>query len=97
MRFKPGEPLAIELSLDKSNGGTVLLHYRHVSQAERWRAAEMQARDNRYSASIPAEYTRSRYPLQYYFEVREAAGAPRLYPGFQADLSNQPYFVVRQA
>jgi hypothetical protein len=95
-RFRPGEPLAVELSLEKGNGRSILLHYRHVNQAERWKKTEMQARDNRYSAAIPAAYTQSAYALQYYFELRDATNPPRLYPGFQPDLSNQPYFLVRQ-
>jgi hypothetical protein len=49
--------------------------------------------DRAYRAAIPADYTQSPYPLQYYFEVFEAGGAA-LYPGFSPDLSNQPYFVV---
>lgn len=39
----------------------------------------------------------SRYPLMYFFELRAGVGRAWLYPGFEADLSNQPYFVVRQA
>ena len=96
-RFRPGEPLAVEVSLEKGNGRTMVLHYRHVNQAERWRSADMQSRDNRYTAAIPADYTQSRFALQYYFEVRDGGNPPRLFPGFQPDLSNQPYFVVRQA
>ncbi len=95
-RFRPGEPLAIELSLEKGNGRQVTLHYRHVNQAELWRADGMQWRDNRYRAVIAGDYTRSPYPLQYYFELHEESAA-WLYPGFEATLSNQPYFVVRQA
>ena len=49
-----------------------------------------------YRAAIPAAYTDSPYPLQYYFEVRESAEKAWLYPGFAADLANQPYYVVRR-
>ncbi|MEK7405840.1 MAG: hypothetical protein AAB225_12090 [Acidobacteriota bacterium] len=96
-RFRPGEPLAVELSLEKGRRATaVRLHYRRVNQAERWRAEQMEARGNGYRAVIPAEYTASPFPLQYFFELREAPDAARLWPGCGADLSNQPYFVVRQ-
>jgi hypothetical protein len=46
---------------------------------------------------IPGDYTDSLFPLEYYFEVREESSRPWLYPGFNATLSNQPYFVLRQA
>ena len=62
------------------------LWYRHVNQAERWANAEMAAENGVYRASIPAEYTDSPYPLQYYFEFRDAPDKAWLHPGFDADL-----------
>jgi hypothetical protein len=56
----------------------------------------MQFRDRAYRGAIPASYTESPYPLQYYFELRDANGAT-LYPALSAGLSNQPYFVLRRA
>jgi hypothetical protein len=94
-RFRPGEPLEIELSLDKSNGRSVRLHYRRVNQAELWRVQDLNWRDNRYQGVIAADYTRSPYSLQYYFELRDGSGKASLYPGFEPTVSNQPYFVVR--
>ncbi|MEO7144410.1 MAG: hypothetical protein ABI165_13005, partial [Bryobacteraceae bacterium] len=93
--FEPGKPLEVALSFPEGDGKTVTLLYRRVDQGERWRTEEMPWRDRQYRGIIPAEYTQSPYPLQYYFEVREA-GAAALYPGFGPELSNQPYFVVRQ-
>jgi hypothetical protein len=93
--FRPGEPLEIELSLDKSNGRSVRLHYRRVNQAELWQVQDLNWRDNRYQGVIAADYTRSPYPLQYYFELRDGSGKASLYPGFGPTVSNQPYFVVR--
>jgi hypothetical protein len=95
-RFRAGEPLKIELALEKGSAQSVRLHYRHVNQAERWRDAAMELRDRLYGATIPGDYTQSRYPLQYYFDLRDASAFPALYPGLNAELSNQPYFVVRQ-
>jgi hypothetical protein len=95
-RFRPGEPLRIELALEKGNARSAQLHYRHVNQAERWRDTAMEGRDRVFHAEIPADYTQSRYPLEYYFELRDGSESAALYPGFNAELSNQPYFVVRQ-
>ena len=69
--FQPGRPLTLELSTD-AKPASVLLYYRHVDQAERWSTAQMQANGARYGATIPATYTDSEYPLEYYFELRSA-------------------------
>jgi len=47
-------------------------------------------------ATIPANYTESAYPLQYYFEVRPSAKTS-LYPGFCPDLTAQPYYVLQRS
>ena len=87
-KFTPKQPLVLKASCDASGR----LYYRHVSQAERWQSVDM--KDG--SATIPAAYTDTAYPLQYYFEFHTAADKAFLYPGFAPDLANQPYFVVRQ-
>jgi hypothetical protein len=92
-RFTAGEPLEIALSFAQADGRAVRLHYRHVNQAETWQSGEMQWRDQAYRAAIPAAYTRSPYPLQYYFEVREKE-SKSIYPGFSPTRANTPYFVV---
>ncbi len=85
-RFEPGRDLEIVVHETDAH-----LFYRHVNQAERWREAEMKARPGGASvALIPAAYTVSRFPLQYYFSHHG-----RLYPGFGEDHSQTPYFVVR--
>lgn len=95
-RFQPGS--ALNLALQAAGQGmvrSVCLHYRHVNHAERWRAEDMQRKDNRFEAAIPADYTHSPFPLQYYFELRAGPNAAWLFPGLGATLSDQPYFVVR--
>ena len=94
--FHPGQPLELEFALEKGPKlVSARMYYRHVNQAERFESVEMQAHDNRYRAVIPANYTQSLYPLQYYFELKTAPDQACLFPGFAANLSNQPYFVVR--
>jgi hypothetical protein len=96
-RFTPRQTLALELSVAGDAPQSVRLFYRHVDQAERFQSVEMHAGDGKYRAEIPADYTDSPYPLQYYFEVREAPDKAALFPGFNTTLTNQPYFVVRRA
>jgi hypothetical protein len=91
-----GEPLHIELSIEKAIG-TVRMYYRHVNHAERFETVEMHLTGKSYQATIPADYTNSQYPLQYYFELKEEPDKAWLYPGFTENLANQPYFIVRKA
>jgi hypothetical protein len=89
-KFDPRQSLTLKASCDAASGR---LYYRHVNQAERWQSAEL--KDG--AATIPAAYTDSPYPLEYYFEFRTAPDKAFLYPGFAPDLANQPYFVARRA
>jgi hypothetical protein len=88
--FRPKQPLSLKATADASSGK---LYYRHVNQAERWQTIDL--KDG--AATIPASYTDSPYPLQYYFEFRASPDKAALHPGFAPDLANQPYFVVRRA
>jgi hypothetical protein len=94
-RFQRKQPLALALA------GPVLasarLHYRRVNQAERWHCAVMDRKGAAYVAAIPAEYTDSPYPLQYYFDLKSAPDCAWLYPGFPSDLAGPPYYIVRGA
>jgi len=92
-KFSPGQPLDIQLLIDKPVVA-VRLFYRHVDQAERFESREMDSHDKIYRTAIPATYTGSTFPLQYYFEVRERPESASLYPGFA---NYQPYYVVRRA
>jgi hypothetical protein len=96
--FRPGQVLSISIEVSPSAGGAhptaIRLFYRHVDQAERWTSTKMEQEDSRYAGTIPAEYTQSEYPLQYYFELQDGKGAAWMYPGFNKTFSNQPYFAV---
>lgn len=89
-QFHPRQPLELEL---RGQAASVRLYYRHVNQGERFQSADMPLSGAAWRAAIPAAYTDSPYPLEYYFEVDQT----QLVPGFQAGLTNQPYYVVRQA
>jgi hypothetical protein len=93
--FKAGESLDIELTVEKEIG-SVKLYYRHVNHAERYKTVQMQLINKNYRATIPSDYTNSEYPLQYFFELKDGIKKAWMYPGFIAELTNQPYFVVRK-
>ena len=90
-RFTPGQELNVALS--SSAAARAQLFYRHVNQGERWRSVAMAKSGEAFTGSIPAAYTQSPYPLQYYF-VLESGGAMSFHPEFNETLSNQPYFAV---
>ena len=93
-RFSPEQPLEIQLLVEEPVA-SVSLYYRHVDQAERFNVTRMHLDGPKCYATIPAAYTRTHYPLQYYFEVKTTAGWALLWPGFSKELTNQPYFVIR--
>ena len=96
--FCPGDPIPLEIAPEAGyRMASARLHYRHVDQSDAYRVVEMTAADGRYQAEIPGEYTDSPYPILYYFELHDAGGDAWLHPGLNADLANQPYFVIRHA
>jgi hypothetical protein len=98
-QFEAGRPLPITLRVNlphERSLSRVDVHYRHVHQAETYIVAPMQASaDGCFEATVPANYTDSSYPLQYFFVARRDSLGQR-YPDLAPDLANQPYFVVRQ-
>lgn len=98
-RFRRGQALTLTVRLQvvEAPGTSALLHYRRVNQAEAWQRQEMTGENATFHAAIPANYTDSPFPLQYYFELRDSAGWSQLFPGLNNDWSNQPYYVVRQS
>lgn len=100
-QFTPGKDLAVALSI-KHGDVLVRLYYRHVNQSEHYQSAEISGHKGEFEGIIPASYTDSKYPLQYYFELKQSKFKPGqqkawLYPGLNTELTNQPYFVVRAA
>jgi hypothetical protein len=97
--FHPGQPLAVSLEVSsaaQTRPSSVRLYYRHVNQGERWLSVDMSGSEGRYSGAIPGEYTQSPFPLEYYFALEHEGKAAWLHPGFNATLSNQPYYAVAE-
>jgi hypothetical protein len=98
-RFRKGDAIMLDLSPirvaapDRPTGARV--RYRHVHQAEAWQVAEMARQTDRWQATIPGDYTKSPYSVQYYFELRDSHKRTWLFPGFEAKLCNAPYFVAQ--
>jgi len=90
--FRPGSDLKLIMTTHASVTESILW-YRHVNHGERWLSSPMQKEGNEHTAAIPGNYTSSPYPLQYYFELHTARAAT-LHPGFNATLSNTPYYAI---
>jgi hypothetical protein len=96
--FQRGQPLKISLTLSRGSvAQSPRISYRHVNQAEEFRNALMVAHADAFEHVIPAAYTDSPFPLQYYFELRDRKGRAWMHPGLGPNLNRQPYYVVRYA
>jgi len=93
-RARSGVAIPIAAALPAGVAGRVTLCYRHVNQAEKWETVAMQPAGADLHAEIPAAYTSSLYPVQYYFEIHLDSGGAALYPGLPRDYSAQPYFLI---
>ena len=95
-RFRAGVPVTIEAALPADSKGKLNLVCRRVNQAEKWETLAMEQTATGFHAAIPADYTASPYPLQYYFEVHPDSGGATLFPGLSRDYSTQPYYLIRK-
>jgi hypothetical protein len=93
--FHPGSDLQLSFTAPTSTT-TSILWYRHVNHGERWNSVPMQKAGSSYSGVVPASYTNSPYPMQYYFELH-TIDAATLHPPLNPTLSNQPYYSVMPA
>ncbi len=71
------------------------LRYRPVDQSQTYAEHEMDRAGDRFVASIPGADSDTPFAMQYLFAIHDANGDAWLHPGLGADLSDQPYYVVR--
>ena len=93
--FVAGKDLTLTLAAEGTDISDMKLYYRHVNQADAWQVLPMQTANGSFQATIPGSYTQSQFPLQYYFGMTKGNQGSALFPGFDASLANQPYFVAR--
>jgi hypothetical protein len=90
--FVAGQSLLLAL---ESDAKSVKLHYRRVNQAEQWQVLAMEKQGGQFHGIIPAAYTQTQFPLQYYFGLDHGERGAIPFPGLDATLANQPCLVVR--
>jgi hypothetical protein len=91
--FDVGKPISINLETFYDYN-SVILHYRHVNQSERWQLKELKSDGAGLRGEIPASFTNHRFPIQYYFEIKINDSEATLFPVLETELSNVPYYVV---
>lgn len=91
--YVPGEDVPVIVA-GSDHVAAVRLRYRHVNQAEDWQTIGLVPESGRFTGVIPGDYTKSTYPLMYFFIAEHKNGAMALHPGFEPDLANQPYHVI---
>ncbi|MCM3689696.1 hypothetical protein [Neobacillus niacini] len=96
--FERGQSVQISLNIqDIPSDYQVYLNYRHANQAESYQSIKTVRDADLFTADIPASYTDSPYPIIYFFEFENDEKQKRTCPGFDKNLSNQPYFSIRLA
>ena len=93
--FGRGENIAIQVDA-LGSARDVMLHYRHVNQAERWTSVTMTPDGGRCCATIPSNYTQSEFHIQFYMTARDG-NAVVMSPGLAKSLSNEPYYTIMQS
>lgn len=91
--FEHGKPLPISLGLEEKPN-KVILYYRHVNQAGRWKTEALSANGLTFSGEISSDYTNHRFPLQYYFEIELSSTLAVLHPTLIDNLATVPYYTV---
>jgi hypothetical protein len=96
--FRRGEaiPLVVDLNgADACRVESVSVRYRPVDQSRTYEELQMEQEGDRFTASIPPASSDPPFAMQYLLAIHRAEGGASLYPGLGAELSDQPYFVVR--
>jgi len=93
--FVKGKDILVKAVMPKGTK-TAKLHYRHVNQGEKYNIVEMKAAEKEYSALIPGAFTKTEYPVMYFFEAIDGSGAGSFLPGINDVMDNQPYYVIRE-
>lgn len=95
--FDRGESLEVRLLTADPVITRVVLHYRHLNQAEDYVTVEMTPVHDGFSSVLPSGYTSAAFPLVYFAEVHTDGDHPVFVPALNGTLSNQPYQLVHSS
>lgn len=90
-----GKSIKLHLEyLEADETTKVKVYYRIAHQAMDYESVDMIREKTDYYAVIPHSYTTTGYQLLYYFVIQKEDNTATLYPGLNAELSNQPYYAL---
>ena len=96
--FERGQALTVRFETPAAAAvETVTLHFRHLHQGETFRTTPMALVAGDFTATIPAEYTSTAFPLMFFVVVEQRDEPPVTVPELGDDLSGQPYVVVHSS
>ena len=93
--FTQNKKISLICSIRFKNNFFGYLHYRQVNQSVKWKKIKLNKKSKNFTATIPNAYTKTPFPIQYYFEFIDNK-ISSFSPGFTKNLSNQPYYLLRQ-
>jgi len=93
--FIYNQEILIKCSIELKKNFQGFIHYRHVNQSIKWERINLIQNNKYLSAIILSAYTKTPFPIQYYFEFKDKEKS-LFSPGFNDNLSNQPYHLIRQ-
>ena len=91
---RPGQAVKVTAEVRDSSGVKwVRLRYRHLTQMEDYRSAEMklEAASGRYQAEIPGDFVVPEWDLMYFVEAIDQKGNGRMYPDVETEM---PYVIL---
>ena len=93
--FFQNKKILLNCSIKFNSNYLGYLHYRQVNQSIKWEKIKLNKAAKNFTANIPASYTKTPFPIQYYFEFIDNK-ISSFAPGFTKNLSNQPYYILRK-
>lgn len=88
-----GQPVRLALTIrDASEIAAARLHYRHLTQKEKYQVVDLVCSGQNYTATIPGDFVTADYDLMYFVEAVDSYGNGTIYP--DPDRA-APYIVVK--
>ncbi len=90
---EPGKPLHLSFAIrDTSPLSAARLHFRHLTQVEKYQVVDLVRTGDRYEATIPGDFVTDSYDVMYYVEAVDRFGNGTFYPDPDR---TAPYVVVK--
>jgi hypothetical protein len=90
---EPGQPLRLSFTIrDASPLAIARLHYRHLTQVEKYQIVDLVRTGDKYEATIPGDFITPSYDVMYYVEAVNSFGNGSFYPDPDR---TAPYVVVK--